>query len=49
MEPDTAPQAIVINKVGNKFFPPTLNPVNAGKFIDGFATIIPKTAQLSYL
>ena len=33
--PETAPQAIVINNVGNKLFPPTLNPLNAGKFIAG--------------
>ena len=42
--PDTAPQAIVTNNVGNNKFPLTSNPLNAFKFIDGFATITPKTA-----
>ena len=44
--PETAPQAIVINNVGNKLFPPTLNPLNAGKFIAGCATNTPRTAPM---
>ena len=42
--PDTAPHAIVINKVGNKYLPSTSNPTKAGKFISGLATTTPKTA-----
>lgn len=36
--------SLVINSVGNNIFPLTWKPVNAGRFIAGFATMIPKTA-----
>ena len=45
-KPETAPQAIVTNKVGNKLLPPTLNPLNAFNCMEGCATMTPTTAPM---
>ena len=41
MEPETAPHAIVTNKIGNKYCPSTLKPLNAARLHDGLATNTP--------
>ena len=43
-KPETAPQAIVTNKIGNIYCPSTLKLVNAWRLQDGFATNTPTTA-----
>ena len=43
-KPETAPQAIVTNKIGNIYCPSTLKLVNALRLQDGFATNTPITA-----
>ena len=42
-KPETAPQAMVMNKIGNKGLLPTLKPTNAGMFKVGLPTMIPTT------
>ena len=40
-KPETAPHAIVTNKIGNKYCPSTLKPLNAARLHDGLATNTP--------
>ena len=40
-QPETAPHAIVTNKIGNKYCPSTLKPLNAARLHDGLATNTP--------